>query len=543
MKSFTTFVLLVLISHLSIAQISQGGVPYSFSNKMESLNTVKVNIDKQDIEENEVNKDCKAMVFAHFLPVNISLRDKRWQTQKTADGTMVYRLALSSENAKAVGAYFSQLFIPRGAQLFVYSPDHQQLIGAFTSFNNKPSALLPTEYIIGDQLIIEYMEPSDVAGEGYFVVDELLHAYRGINTFNDKSGFGSAGACEVNVNCSEGNGKGKQRDAVLRILVKTGSMGIWCSATLINNTSEDQTPYVLTADHCGKNSSEAEHHQWVFYFNYQADGCVNPNVEPVHRTMVSCVEIAASSNTKQLGSDFYLVRLENDIPDSYHPYFVGWNRTGQGSTEGYTIHHPRGDIKKISHYTQPLEDGEFQNGMENGFWEVHWSETESGYGVTEGGSSGSPIFDKYGYLIGTLTGGRASCDSLALPDYYGKFSMHWASNGTEMDEQLSFWLDPINTGQMYLDGLYLGMEEENALSDGLFQAAPNPVTNLLHIHLDQNHQDYQLEIFDISGRSIQNLHHTGNTDLDIPFAGFKKGVYLLKISNSSQMQLAKIIKN
>jgi len=231
--------------------------------------------------------------------------------------------------------------------------NHQQLIGAFTSLNNKPSALLPTEYIIGEKLIIEYMEPLGVIGEGYFVVNELLHAYRGINTFNEKSGFGSAGECEVNVNCTEGNAKDKQRDAVLRILVKTGSMGTWCSASLVNNTSEDRTPYVLTADHCGKNSSVSEHHQWIFYFNYQSDGCVNPIIEPGHQTMVGCEEIASSSNAGYLGSDFYLVKLEDDIPDSYNPYFTGWNRTENGSSEGYGIHHPRGDIKK-SHIIHSL---------------------------------------------------------------------------------------------------------------------------------------------------------------------------------------------
>ena len=540
---FYIFILILLLSHISHAQISQGGEPYSFSNKMDELHSVSINMDKQNIEEKEITKDCGAMVFAHFLPVNISIKDKCWQKTKTRDGMMVYRLLLTSEDAQAVGAYFSQVNIPIGAKLFIYSPNHQQLLGAFTSFNNKESAFLPTEYLIGDKLVIEYMEPLEVEGEGFFVVNEILHAYRGISSYNEKNGFGSAGACEVNVNCPEGNGKKKQRDAVLRILVKRGNKGTWCSASLVNNTSEDRTPYVLTADHCGKNSSVSGHHQWIFYFNYQSDGCVNPVIEPSHQTMVGCVEIASSSNTGQLGSDFYLVKLENDIPENYNPYFIGWNRTGQGSTDGYGIHHPRGDIKKISHYTQSLVDGDYQNGIPNGFWEVHWSETESGYGVTEGGSSGSPIFDKYGYLIGTLTGGQASCDNQTAPDYYGKFSIHWSSNGTEMDEQLSYWLDPINTGQKYLDGLYLGIEEEKLLSDYLFQALPNPVSNSLHIHLDKNNNDYNIEIIDISGRFIQKFHHHGNSDFDIPFGDFKKGVYLLKISNSSKMQVAKIVRN
>lgn len=543
MKSFSFFVLLVLIHQLTIAQISQGGEPYSFSHKMDVLKAVSVNMDKQSFEEKEITKNCDAMAFAQFLPVNISLKDERWQKTKTGDGMMVYRLAIKSENAQAVGAYFSQVNIPIGAKLFVYSSDHQQLLGAFTSFNNKESAFLPTEYIIGDELAIEYMEPLEVVGKGYFIVNELLYAYRGINTFNDRSGFGSAGACEVNVNCLEGNNKTKQRDAVLRILVKSGSMGTWCSGTLVNNTSEDRAPYVLTADHCGKNASVSEHHQWVFYFDYQSVGCENPVIEPDHQTMVGCMEIASSSNTGELGSDFYLVRLEDDIPEHYDPYFIGWNRDGLGSSRGYTIHHPRGDIKKISHYTQPLVDGNYQGGIFNGFWEVHWSETESGYGVTEGGSSGSPIFDKNGYLIGTLTGGQAACNNPSAPDYYGKFSVHWESNGTEIDEQLAYWLDPNNTGQLHLGGVYLGSEELEMPLGDIFTSYPNPVSDNLNIYFKKASNSHQIDIYDVSGRAVQSVNYQGIGDKKIDMTGLAKGVYLLKVNDGNKTQITKFYKN
>ena len=540
---FYIFILILLLSHISHAQISQGGEPYSFSNKMDELHSVSINMDKQNIEEKEITKDCGAMVFAHFLPVNISIKDKCWQKTKTRDGMMVYRLLLTSEDAQAVGAYFSQVNIPIGAKLFIYSPNHQQLLGAFTSFNNKESAFLPTEYLIGDKLVIEYMEPLEVEGEGFFVVNEILHAYRGISSYNEKNGFGSAGACEVNVNCPEGNGKKKQRDAVLRILVKRGNKGTWCSASLVNNTSEDRTPYVLTADHCGKNSSVSGHHQWIFYFNYQSDGCVNPVIEPSHQTMVGCVEIASSSNTGQLGSDFYLVKLENEIPEDYKPYFLGWNRSGLASEAGYSIHHPQGDIKKISHYTQTLVHATYSSGIQNAYWEVKWSETESGYGVTEGGSSGSPIFDKSGYLIGTLTGGQASCNNQAAPDYYGKIDVHWEGNGSEADQQLAPWLDPNNTGQTYLGGVYLGSEELEMPLEVVFICYPNPVSDKLSIHFKNSKNNHQINIYDVSGRVIKSVYHQGIGDKEISMAGLAKGVYLLKISDDNKTQITKVLKN
>ena len=536
-----TFILLFLLSHISFAQISQGGQPYSFSHQISQPRVVT--IDKQQIDISAFSKDCDAMEFAYFLPVGISLKDDVWQKTKTSDGRMIYRLAIKSANAEAVGAYFSEVFIPSGAKLFIYSPDHKQLIGAFTSFNNHVSELLATEYIIGQELVIEYVEPEMVVGEGRFIVNELLYAFRGIQTFDVVKGFGGSGDCEVNINCPEGENKSKQRDAVVRILIKTGGMGIWCTGSLINNTNEDKTAYILTADHCGKNSTATEHHEWIFYFNYQSLGCDDPSQEPEHQSMVGCTEIASSSNANMLGSDFYLVLLENEIPEDYKPYFLGWNRTGLASEVGYSVHHPQGDIKKISHYTEVLVDATYSSGIQDAYWEVKWSETESGYGVTEGGSSGSPIFDENGYLIGTLTGGQASCNNQTGPDYYGKLDVHWENNGIELDQQLAPWLDPNNTGQAYLGGVYLGSEELEMPVRDVFTYFPNPASDNLNIYFKKANNSHQIDIYDVSGRVIQSIKHQGMDNRIITMAGLAKGVYFLKINDGNKTQISKILKN
>ena len=119
----------------------------------------------------------------------------------------------------------------------------------------------------------------------------------------------------------------------------------------------------------------------------------------------------------------------------------------------------KGAPKKISTYINPLvsvnygQSGEDPDGM---YWSVVWSETENGHGVTEGGSSGSPIFDNTGKIIGTLTGGAASCSNLSGPDFYGKFSYHWESNGNSADAQLQPYLDPDGTGAQSLEGFGYG---------------------------------------------------------------------------------------
>eukprot|EP00825_Cyclidium_porcatum_P032384 TRINITY_DN34684_c0_g1_i1.p1 TRINITY_DN34684_c0_g1~~TRINITY_DN34684_c0_g1_i1.p1 ORF type:complete len:293 (+),score=17.97 TRINITY_DN34684_c0_g1_i1:721-1599(+) len=109
--------------------------------------------------------------------------------------------------------------------------------------------------------------------------------------------------------------------------------------------------------------------------------------------------------------------------------------------------------KKISTYTSPAVSSDWNNNGKNSHWEVLWAATANGYGVTEGGSSGSPLYNANGQIIGTLTGGDSDCDHLTAYDYFGKFSYSWNKNGTSSAEQLKPWLDPGNSGTTSLNGL------------------------------------------------------------------------------------------
>jgi len=93
------------------------------------------------------------------------------------------------------------------------------------------------------------------------------------------------------------------------------------------------------------------------------------------------------------------------------------------------------EMQKISTYTQTLTTGTWSGGMSSAHWLVKWAQTTNGWGVTEGGSSGSPLFDNNKRVIGTLTGGNSDCSNQSTAtDYYGKFSKHWDANGTSNDK-------------------------------------------------------------------------------------------------------------
>lgn len=224
---------------------------------------------------------------------------------------------------------------------------------------------------------------------------------------------------------------------------------------MINNTSQDQKPYFLTANHCGQNSDSTDYSEWMFYFNFESPFCGEPPLEPDYDLITGSFLKANSKSGTSSSSDFKLLELSEKINPDLKPYFNGWDRRGNGSNSGVTIHHPQGDVKMISTYNEPLKSTRYDSNTEDPeglFWRVTWAETISGHGVTEGGSSGSPLFNESGLIIGALTGGRASCTYLDEGDFYGKFSRSFTDNLLDSTSNLEYWLDPAGTAATVLLG-------------------------------------------------------------------------------------------
>ncbi len=382
----------------------------------------------------------------------------------------------------------------------------------------------------------------------------MAYAYRDISAPGDSKGFGGSDFCEVNVSCApEGLNFQEEKNGVVRIQIKVSGSGYWCTGSVINNTRNDNTPFVLTADHCayqlGHYASTSDLNQWLFYFNYESTVCEDPAIEPPIHSMVGAARVAQGGNKGNTGSDFYLVRLNQSIPENFHPYFIGWSADDEISPAGVTIHHPEGDIKKLSTYTDPVvTESWLWNGLPS-HWKVFWTETENGWGVTEGGSSGSPLFNEEGKIIGTLTGGYAACESSGSigpdkPDFYGKFSYHWISNGDADTAHLKPWLDPDNTGITQLNGKVLGIENEKYEQDDFVHIFPNPSTDFININfINFEPLDLKVVIYNVLGNQISNLsvESTGSfTTIDI--RSFPNGVYLLNVIFEEKLIVNRFVK-
>jgi PKD repeat protein len=460
-KNLLLLLVFFLAGFLTVkAQPSSGGMPMSFKIKempvvFDTKYLTKPDLTSIVIEDSLRNKNGMFYRTGVSVPVNCNLENSgTWYD--LPNGDRIWRLKLIAPDAKAIGVYYDHFWLPPGARLFLYDENKKQILGAYTENNNPENNIFATELIEGETVTLEYFEPSRTHGRSIISISEISYVYRGVyNHFGDNlKGYGSSEGCEVNINCPEGANWQDEKKGVARVYLKVGAVYGWCTGSLLNNVREDCTPYFLTADHCGQGASTSDLSQWVFYFNYEAPTCSYSGAEPSSNTITGCTFKAEGGNAGNDGSDFYLIQF-NTAP-TFNPYFNGWDRNTSAATGGVGIHHPAGDIQKISTFTGTLTSTSWGGTVPDTHWQVTWTSTVTNYGVTEGGSSGSPIFNNSGQIVGDLTGGGSDCSSQTSPDAYGKFCYSWDQNGTTAATRLKDWLDPDNTGAMTLNGYYCG---------------------------------------------------------------------------------------
>lgn len=455
MKRLNHIILIISILFFSaraVGQPSEGGTPASFRFNLRADFPVEKltapDLEKINAEDQKRVERFKPARMAVMVDAGIDFSTQaRWDYH---NDTWTGRLAIEAENAQALIMYYDRFIIPRKGKLFLYSDDREFLIGAYTHKNNPSGDAFANEMIKGEKVIIEYNFPGQELKKPEIMIEEVGYVYR-YSGFSSRA-YGDSGDCQINVNCDEGEEWRDQQRGVARILIRRGGSAFWCTGTLINNVKQDYKPYLVTADHCGGDADEDDIMQWVFYFNFETEGCENTAGTPPSQNMIGAGKVANSGTQGNEGSDFYLVELNQYIPTDYDVYYNGWSRQEEPAQSGVTIHHPEGDVKKISTFNQPLTTASYANSTK-AHWKVYWAETANGKATTEPGSSGSPIFNESGQVVGLLTGGLSSCENAEAPDYYGKFSYSWDKNGTLNEQRLEPWLDPDASGVVSMPGL------------------------------------------------------------------------------------------
>ncbi|MBQ9473669.1 MAG: T9SS type A sorting domain-containing protein [Bacteroidales bacterium] len=546
------FCIAILTPNATKAQYSHGGEPM-FNHawpKSDIANVTLPTIDNQELLQQDIDmvKGSHPMRISKAQSVSIDNRTDG-TVSVLADGTHVWRIAITSPGAKHMSLDFDRFELPEGATLYIYDATGEFVLGSYIAEDTLEGGRFYTQEIPGSECRIEYHEPANVAGQGHLHLCRIYHGYKelfntdilglGYNDSKDPHGE-SDGNCHINVVCEEGDNWRDQIRSVVCISLSDGTYSYVCSGALINNTKKDKTPYILSANHCQEDMTVT---RWVFYFNYQTNTCAGRT--GVYNQSVTGATIKAKY-AMTYGSDFLLLQMNRSVPNSYKAYFAGWDRSNVSSvTPGCGIHHPGGAYKKIS---IPRSISQGTSGGYTRFWYVYWYSGTSNKGVTEGGSSGSPLFGNNGLIIGQLQGGTSKCNySNNLPggyDLYGRMFNSWTGGGSS-STRLRDWLDPDGTNPTRLEGInydYSPVDIDVAEEERQMLIYPNPSKDRINLKIDEiGRANYR--ICDLSGRTVcEGTTILTTTAQQINVSTIPAGTYRLQLDCNGHTYSHTIIK-
>lgn len=380
--------------------------------------------------------------FAVKVPMNLGLVAGHWDElgSESGQGQARWRLRLHSAQARSLHVHLSDVVLPPGAALWLHDAAGRMTQGPYSAASAE--GRMATALVLGDTAILELRVPQADRDRVQLRVAEVFHGFEDFAELRTQGSRAKAGACERDVVCTEGAAWSDQIRSVARLQIGENL----CSGQLLNNTREDETPFLITANHCGLDALTAS--SLVAYFNFQREACGSGSGN-LQESLSGATFVRSDQN-----ADYSLVRLNSAPPAAFQVYYSGWDASGDAVNSGAGIHHPGGDEKSISLFSesaQKIEDSCASQGDDGqcelvvDSWMVRWSS-----GVTERGSSGSGLWDQNRRLVGLLSGGASDCsgsDGNGQPDYYGRMDAAWNQGG------LSQELDAANTGQLKLDGL------------------------------------------------------------------------------------------
>ena len=347
-----------------------------------------------------------------------------------------WRVTSSGAHALRIGLEISLL--PPGAEMRFSGEDGIGTVyGPFTAaelFAMGPTYWSPV--LEGDTAIVEVFVPDGGApAQVAMAISHVSHLVASPREANIDTLAKTAQVCEVNVICKSTTDAALATVAksVARMTFVVGSSTYLCTGTLLNPRSGALQPYFYSATHCI--STQAVASTLTTHWFYDSTACATDSLSPAYRQLAGGATLLFTNAV----SDALLLRLNGTPPAG--AVYAGWDQaTLTLGIAVKAVHHPAGDLKKVSLGTfSGFRDYGLTTGSNHVL--VTWDSVQTG--VTEGGSSGSGIFTAVGQpaaeyrLRGGLHGGTSSCTATGpdLSDYYSRFDQAYPS--------IALYLDPV----------------------------------------------------------------------------------------------------
>lgn len=352
-------------------------------------------------------------------------------------------LVVSSPGARGVRLHFENFDVEEG-WVRLWSEEGGALVPSGTYFGQGPGNKggFWTATSSGDKVLLEITTSREVP----FDLVEVAHL-DAVPGFEESEGTRPALAelpCHLDVMCFDSSTVNREaRDAVGRMDFMSGGQAFLCSGTILSDLDPDtRMPYFLTARHCLSTQAEVDTLQVTFLHQRNACGGTVPRFNSLPKLLGGTL---LETSPEIFGVDMTFIRLRGTIPNAVSA--AGWT-TAPPPRDTIGIHHPGGTFKRVTFFEPGFNVACIPMSI-GGFHIVHPVS-----GVTEGGSSGSPLLNQNGQVVGQLFGscfvfGGSGCNGGDAMDAYGAFDRSFP--------QLRRWLEI--GGTINVNGGWTGLQE------------------------------------------------------------------------------------
>jgi len=453
-RSLILRLLLLLLSALASAAFAADRV-YSFESfepRAKATETLRlapgagmaVRIDLGEVDAGRIAaaKEANANQFLKSLQIGVDrpvagtaqarATALRWQR---VEGGAAAHWEVVSKDARALRVGLAGSGLPAGVQVrFAAAAEPGVVYGPFDAAEIEANGgRFWSPVLEGERALVEVFVPDGAGRDLPLAVFRVDHLFASPKDADMEALAKASGACQVDVICRSATDTAlaSTSRAVARMTYSDASGTYSCTGTLLNTSIGPVAPYFYSAAHCI--STQAQANTLTTHWFYDRAGCGTGGTSSAY------VQLAGGATLlhADASTDVLLLKLLRAPPAG--AVYNGWDRaTPVTGTAATAVHHPMGDLKKVSLGSLGGFSGYFAGGDTH--LVVRWNSVATG--TTEGGSSGSGVFtfaDSQYLLRGGLHGGPSSCtaSSADLFDYYSRFDRAYAV--------LSQYLDPLLT--------------------------------------------------------------------------------------------------
>jgi len=378
---------------------------------------ITVNVTDEELAELD-NYECETcahsqkMLVGLVKPVGAKFSFRSLDSvERTADGGMVWTGAVESRGATALRLHFTNFNLPDNTALYIYGLNGEAF-GPYTHLGYTESGDFWSHTLTGPVAYVQLRHfgpisreelrsiSFDIEGAGYLSEKFLIPFYQGKTPELDALD-GAMTHCQDNEPCVEdascfsGGAISDAKNAAAAMQWVSGAWIYMCSGGLIADSDPGtQLPYFLTANHCISRQKPAN--SLECYFQYATSSC-HATCQPIGNFPRTLGATLLDSGTN---GDHTLMQLAQNPPSG--SVFLGWTTQPVAHANGthlFRISHPSGSPQAYSEHS--VDDG-YVECSSLAIGEFIYSQDV--IGATEGGSSGSPVMNMSGQIVGQLYG-------------------------------------------------------------------------------------------------------------------------------------------